>query len=64
MFFLAKWIDPYSLLLVNKQIDEFKYRYNNNVKEGFGAMLLINIRDLNIEYGLFLISCTQAIDLS
>ena len=36
----------------------------STVKEGFGAMLLINIRDLNIEYGLFLISCTQAIDLA
>ena len=34
------------------------------VKEGFGAMILFNIRDLNIEYGLFLVSCTQAIDLA
>ena len=52
------------MLLVNKHVDEFKYRFNNNVKEGFGAMILINIRDLNIEYGLFLVCCTQAIDLA
>ena len=58
----------YKILVTFKWFQSEKTRIFNacttGVKEGFGAMILINIRDLNIEYGLFLVCCTQAIDLA
>ena len=61
--FLARRTNLYLFSLVNKHVDEFKFNDNSNCQDRLWSQdIKTNIRDLLIDYELFLISCTETMN--